>query len=129
MRVTAGSVLITAMLAAGCASGGTTGGGGGDRNKITSEQLARVPANNAYEAIRVLQPQWLDSRGANSIGAGAATTAIVFVDGTRGGDLEFLRSVPINTLAEIRFLSPGEASARYGMGLPRGVIELVSKGR
>ena len=120
-------LLVATVIAAGCASAGRSAGG--DRNRITSEQLARVPAQNAYEAIRVLQPQWLDSRGVTSITDPTPTSAVVFLDGTRAGDLEFLRTIPLNTLSEIRYLTPGEASTRYGMGLQRGVIDLVSKGR
>jgi hypothetical protein len=39
-----------------------------------------------------------------------------------------LRSFSLTALAEIRYHSPGQASNRFGMGLPRGVIELISKG-
>jgi hypothetical protein len=119
--------LIASLVVAGCASGGRAGTS--DRNRITAEQLANVTAANAYEAIRILQPQWLDSRGVTSVTDATPSTAVVFIDGTRAGDLEYLRSVPLNSLAEMRFLTPGEAGTRYGMGLQRGVIELISKGR
>jgi hypothetical protein len=129
MHTTVRFLLIAAIAVSGCASAGTPSGGS-DRNRITTEQLARIPAANAYEAIRTLQPQWLDSRGVISADPSARpTTAIVFIDGTRAGDLEYLRGVPINTLSEIRYLTAGEASTRYGLGLDRGVIELISKGR
>ena len=121
------NVALATLLTAACASSGRSGQA--DRNRITTDQLASVAVGNAYDAIRNLQPQWLDSRGARSLTDMTPATAVVFMDGTRAGELEFLRSVPINTLAEIRFLPPGEASARYGMGLQRGVIELISKGR
>lgn len=121
------NVALATLLTAACASSGRSGQA--DRNRITTDQLASVAVGNAYDAIRNLQPQWLDSRGARSLTDMTPATAVVFMDGTRAGELEFLRSVPINTLAEIRFLPPGEASARYGMGLQRGVIDLISKGR
>ena len=127
MRTVASLLLITALATAGCASGGGTGTNA-DRNRITTEQLAKVTANNAYEAIQILQPQWLDDRGPTSVTNNEPTTAVVFMDGTRVGGLEYLRSVPITTLGEIRFLTAGVAGARYGMGLPRGAIELISKG-
>jgi hypothetical protein len=126
MKAALAKLAITTLLAA-CASAGSSLKA--DRNRITGDQLARVSVGNAYDAILRLQPQWLDSRGSRSITDRTPATAIVFMDGARGGELEFLRAVPINTLAEIRFLPPGEASARYGMGLQRGVIELISKGR
>jgi hypothetical protein len=129
MQATVRFGLIAALIATGCASAGNTGSNT-DRNRITAEQLARLPASNAYEAVRTLQPQWLDSRGVISMDPAAKpTTAVVFIDGTRAGDLEFLRTIPINTLSEIRYLNAAEASTRYGMGLDRGVIELIGKGR
>lgn len=130
MRTTVRFLLIALLLSTGCASGGTSSGGSSERNRITSEQLARVTASNAYEAIRQLQPQWLDSRGVISSAPNATPTyATVYQDGSRVGDLEYLRTVNINVLAEIRYLPPGEASTRFGMGHDRGVIELISKGR
>jgi hypothetical protein len=130
MRTTVRFLLIASLLSSGCASGGTSGGGSSERNRITGEQLARVTASNAYEAIRQLQPQWLDTRGViSSSSTGAPTYATVYQDGSRIGDIEYLRTVNINVLAEIRYLPPGEASTRFGMGHDRGVIELISKGR
>ena len=127
MKTALRNVAIATLLTAACASSGRSGQA--DRNRITTDQLASVAVGNAYDAIRNLQPQWLESRGARSLTDMTPATAVVFMDGARAGELEFLRSVPINTLAEIRFLPPGEASARYGMGLQRGVIDLISKGR
>jgi hypothetical protein len=49
----------------------------------------------------------------------------VFVDGTLMGDLDFLRTVHVRDIEEIRFWTPGEASVRYGMGYPRGIIEVI----
>jgi hypothetical protein len=132
MRKSFRFVLIAAALSAACASGGTGGAGGGssERNRITAEQLARVTASNAYDAIRILQPQWLDSRGVTSSAPDATPTfATVYQDGSRVGGLDYLRNINLNVLAEIRYLPPGEASARFGMGHDRGVIELISKGR
>jgi hypothetical protein len=97
-----------------------------DRNKITAQQLARITADNAYDAVRLLQPQWLEDRGANTFN-GPPATAVVFIDGARVGDLEHLRNVQINSVSEIRYLTSGEASNRYGMGLARGVIEVITK--
>src|SRR5262245_24077942 len=126
MYARAASVLLALSIAA-CASAGVTGERS-SRNRITSEQLSRLTADNAYEAVRRLQPQWLEGRGPSSVSDPNPATAMVYLNGSRAGDLEFLRTVPLTTLQEIRYWAPGEASARFGMGLPRGVIELISKG-
>ncbi|MGH7459528.1 MAG: hypothetical protein ACREMA_00690 [Longimicrobiales bacterium] len=120
---------LCALLVSGCASAGGRRAPAVDRDRITAEQLARVPADNAYEAIRNLQPQWLEGRGPASVTDPTPATAVVYVDGNRVGDLETLRSFSLTSLSEIRYHPPGQASSRFGMGLPRGVIELISKGR
>jgi hypothetical protein len=119
-------VLVISLLCSACASAGA--GGASDRNRITQEQLTSTTAQNAYEVVRLLQPQWLDTRGPTSVTEPTPATATVYIDGSRAGDLDYLRTVNINTLAEIRYWPPGEASARFGMGHLRGVIELISKG-
>jgi hypothetical protein len=121
-------VLLLALTTASCAPGVTTGAGS-SRNRITTEQLERVTADNAYDAVRILQPQWLEGRGPSSVTNANPTMATVYINGSRAGDIEFLRTVQLTTLAEIRYWTAAEASSRFGMGLPRGVIELISKGR
>jgi len=49
----------------------------------------------------------------------------VYMNGSRVGDLEYLRDVYTIDVAELRYWEPGEAGARFGMGNPRGVIEIV----
>src|SRR5262245_40572167 len=97
-----------------------------ERNRITAAQLEKITANNAYDAVRLLHPEWMDNRGVNTINA-EPTTAAVYVDGSRVGDLEYLRNVQLNSIAEIKYLNAAEASNRYGMGLARGVIEVITK--
>ena len=127
MKRVRGMLLIVTLAAAGCASSSAAPNAPrGDRNKITAQQLARITADNAYDAIRLLQPQWLTERGPNSINAPPAS-AVVFIDGSRAGDIDNLRSVLVSTVVEIRYLNSGEASNRYGLGLSRGAIEVTTK--
>jgi hypothetical protein len=126
------SFILLTLATLGCASGTAsksstpTSTPNRDRNRITAEQLARITANNAYEAIQQLQPQWLADRGINTIN-GPKETAVVYVDGSRFGDLDNLRGMQLSNVAEIRYLTSAEASNRYGMGLTRGVIEVITK--
>ena len=135
MTFTRRAFILLSLATLGCASGtatksstpGTPGSTPNrDRNRITAEQLTRITANNVYEAVQQLQPQWLADRGTNTIN-GPKETAVVYIDGARFGDLENLRGMQLNNVAEIRYLTSAEASNRYGMGLPRGVIEVTTK--
>ncbi len=111
----------------GCASSATGGGAGSSRDTITREQIAETQAITAYDAIRTLHPQWLRSRGqTNSAIDPRQLTPTVYLDGTRMGGLEVLAVYQARDIFEIRFLDQGRAGIRYGMGFPRGIIEIVS---
>src|SRR5262245_53578380 len=98
-----------------------------DRNRITAAQLEKITANNAYDAVRLLHPEWMEVRGINSTSNPVPVTAAVFIDGSRMGDLESLRNVQLNGISEIKYLTAAEASNRYGMGLARGAIEVITR--
>ena len=112
-------------VAAACAS---TGAGGANRDVITAAQIAGTQAQNVHEAIERLQPQWLTNRGATSLTDPTPTEASVFMDGMQVGTIEYLKTVPVIDIAELRYFPAGPASARFGMGHQRGVIEIVRKG-
>jgi hypothetical protein len=123
------TLFIAAMvipLAMACAP--RAGGPASSRDLITAAQIARTQAQNAYEAIEQLQPQWLTSRGVTSLTDDTPTEASVFQDGMQVGRLEYLKTVNVIDVAELRYYAAGPASARFGMGHQRGVIEIVRKG-
>ncbi|MCY4645553.1 MAG: hypothetical protein OXE73_01520 [Gammaproteobacteria bacterium] len=109
----------------GCASTGS--GPGTSRNLITRAQIEESQAITAYDVIRALHPQWLRARG-QTVGLANATpvTPTVFMDGTRMGELDVLNAYQVRDIEEIRYLDPGRAASRYGMGYPRGIIEIIS---
>jgi len=37
------------------------------------------------------------------------------------------RHLRIETITEIRYLSPSDATTRYGTGYPAGIIEIITK--
>jgi hypothetical protein len=46
----------------------------------------------------------------------------VVIDGIRVGDPTELGHIPIAIVQEIRFLDPGSATVRYGLGFTAGAI-------
>ena len=110
----------------GCASSASSGPGS-SRDLITREQIAETQAITAYDAIRTLHPQWLRSRGQTAAAADpTALTPTVYLDGTRMGGLDVLAVYQVRDIFEIRYLDQGRAGIRYGMGFPRGIIEIIS---
>ena len=127
MRTKLWIVAMLLPLITACASGGAAGTRE-SRDLITAAQIARTNAQSAYEAIEQLQPQWLTSRGVTSITDDTPTEASVFQEGMHVGRLEYLKTVNVIDIAELRYYPAGPASARFGMGHQRGVIEIVRKG-
>lgn len=109
----------------GCASTTTQSGANREaRNLLTYEQLTATNRENLYEAIEKLRPDWLTSRGPTSVTDPTPVVPSVYMNGTMLGRAEYLRGMRVLDVTEVRYWEPGPASARFGMGHPRGVIEL-----
>ncbi len=97
---------------------------------LTSAELQRVPGRTLEEAIRQLRPEYLSTNSAESVITGGDPRPVVYLDNTLVGTVDALRTIPIGTVTEIRFLRPSAAHDWFGAMCPcdRGVI-LVSTSR
>jgi hypothetical protein len=98
---------------------------------LTAEEIstANVDRGSAYDAISRLRPNWM-TRGTKSFDPPRTEFPIVFLGGNRYGEIETLRNLSADQIAEIRFYSPAEAGGRFGMqGGLSGVIEVSLKKR
>jgi hypothetical protein len=131
------NLLVSFLVLGGCATGGTrtettgtssatTQRGGSD--VITAEELAKVGHYDLYAAINQLRPAFLVTRGASSLGVGAAPEVVqVYVDGVRRGDLQVLRQINAVDVKEVRHLSATDATQRFGTGNTMGAIVVTHK--
>lgn len=127
MRVTAAAVVMTYLLL-GCASATSQAGTGRESgNRLTQEQLAATNSENLYDAISKLCPEWLTSRGPRSVRDPTPTAPSVFMNGSMLGNADYLREMRVLDVTEVRYWEAGPAAARFGMGHPRGVIEVTRK--
>lgn len=86
---------------------------------LSADEIATMPARTAYDAVRLLRPQFLRwTRGPQD----SAHRLQVYVDGVRRGGVEELDGLPASLVLEIRFLSAPEATSFYGMGHPLGAL-------
>jgi hypothetical protein len=123
---------LVLFVAVGCASPATKPGSAsgtrtdsrGSANLITTEQIANAQAGSAYEVISRVQPSMLRQRRARA-GLADEAAVVVYVDAVRYGSVDALKSIPASSIEEIRYLSPIEATARYGQGHNGGVILVV----
>ena len=135
-RMLAGAVAL--FLVQGCASsgGGTTAAASESapsransrvsRSLITREELQEHNFENAYEAVESLRSNWLEGRGLQQSSA-SGTPVLVYLDQSRLGDVNELKTVPIRQVKSIRHLNGIEATARYGLEHVSGAIVVTTQ--
>lgn len=120
--------LATTCMVAGCSSATTQGRSArGNSTQLTQSELVASNADNLYDAVSKLRPEWLSSRGPASVTNSTPTSVDIYMNGTMLGKAEYLRDVRIQDVTDVRYWDAGQASARFGMGHPRGVIEITRK--
>lgn len=112
-------------LVVGCAGAATQGRSSGNGTTLSQAELARTNAGNVYDAIVKLQPEWLSSRGATSVTDATPTGVDVYMNGTFLGKADYLRDVRLQDVTGVKYWNAGQAAARFGMGHPRGVLEII----
>lgn len=105
------------------ASAGTRG----SRNLLTEADLMKSTARDALQAIQVLRPDWLRSRGSATSISGGVSEVVVYLNGQRFGGPEALTQFQPTALKEARYLSASEATNRFGTGHNHGAILLRTK--
>jgi hypothetical protein len=118
-------VLILVPFLQACASSGEAARPRGNPDLITRDQIEVASAQNAFELVRQVRPQWLRGRGPTSIQSGDVPLPIVYVGEMRHGELESLRVFELSALQELRYISATAATTRYGSGHSGGVIRVT----
>ena len=120
------ALVLLFLSAAACgARSGSNSGARADRNVITQEQIRQSRFNNAYEAVQALHGNWLQARGTDSFAR--PSTVIVYVDDTRMGGVETLRSITTASISYIRYYDGLAATGRWGMDHGQGVIYVSTR--
>lgn len=144
MRIASSVLALLVLVAAGCASGGaaaSTAGEGaeaqaarpvrGTLNLIPSAEVEAAGGDilNAYDLVYRLRPSMMRYRNqtAGSTSTGEVTGPVAYVDDVRLGALELLRTVMRASVKEIRFVSPTDATTRWGTGHSNGVVQVITK--
>lgn len=95
---------------------------------ITAEEIREVLAMDAYEAVRLLRPQWLVPRPPNIFGQHPSEVMAVYLDDFHLGGVEELKGLNALDIELIRFVRTAEATTRWGPGNPYGAIQVVTRG-
>jgi hypothetical protein len=119
-----------------------------DRRLVTAEEIAGAQADNAYQAVETLRPEYfrraerpqsvhggerMTSRSGSPRNLSAASAFVpnaaavglrVFLDGSEVGDAQQLRQIPAHLVAEIRYLSGSEAQIELGPRYAGGILRV-----
>lgn len=135
VRTAALSVLLAAAQA--CASSGGTKPDvqQSSRDRVTSIEISSTPGSNAYDLVSRLRPQWLKASGMASIGGGTGSrtssqVTLVYLDGSKIGELESLRSISSTGIKSMEWISSTRAPIVFtdiGSDAVNGVISIKTK--
>ena len=117
--------LVLAALAGGCSAATGEGAGGPSRsggNDLTGEEVRQSTAENLHDAIRQLRPRWLRPRGRASFTAPESTIPVVYANDIQYGSIDALYSIHVNDVTHVRYMSPADATTRFGTGHAGGTI-------
>jgi hypothetical protein len=122
----------TTMFSLACASGGTHNISESSRDKVTSIEIDATPASSAYDLVNRLRPQWLRQGGTGSIGGGSiqSLVTLVYLDGSRIGTLEALRSISASGIRTMEWIPATRAAVvltDVGSDAINGAISLRTK--
>ena len=103
------------LSAAACASRPTTGATvrSGSTDFITQAEIEATPASNAYDLVVRLRPRWLQQgqrTGSISGGTIATQAVLVYLDGSRIGTIEALRSISVGDFKSLQWYDAIRAS-------------------
>jgi|GEM_PF-939202 len=114
------------------------------RDMITQEQVDAAQVATAYDLVQTLHPEWLRTRGTNSFSEGskvlgalddkgtplivAGTDAlVVYMNDARLGGPEMLRQIAAFDVGTVSYLTPAEATYRWGMNHSHGAIWVTTR--
>ncbi|MFW6199734.1 MAG: hypothetical protein ACOC8K_04095 [Gemmatimonadota bacterium] len=120
------TALLVSLAATGCASTGSSSESGRNPDVIASEELrgTQIESENAYNAVQRLRPTWLRARGSSF--SGGRELPVVFVDGTRFGEIDALRSLNVSDIVQMEYVDSRDATTRFGTGYPAGAIMVTT---
>lgn len=124
-------LLLVVLLAAGCGArapqdAAVAPSAARSSNVITREEIADSGLTNMHEVIERLRPNFLRSRGPNSI-MQQTEQVVVYLDDVYGGDVGMLRSIDANTVRRVEFVSGPDTGFRFGRNHSSGAIHIVTR--
>lgn len=89
---------------------------------ITHDQMVEANYASVYDAVAALRSMWLQPRGPDSFIA--PSIVWVYIDGSRVGDVDVLRTIQPRLVNTVRFYDGPSATSRWGVDNAAGVIHV-----
>jgi hypothetical protein len=99
--------------------------GGGD--VISEQDIARIHANTAYDAVARIHANFFSHRGQTSLLGTSNPDPNVYLDDVFLGPVVQLKGIPAGDVSTIRLYRAGQAMVKFGAGNMGGVIEVYTK--
>lgn len=123
-KLVRGSLGLLLLAATGCVTPGVAPVLPGRPDLLTEEQLREDSHATVYEVVQNLRPNWLRTRGRDSIMLEGRIQ--VYVDNIRYGDVGALQQIPTISVYYVRWYDGITASGRWGLNHGNGVIYVAT---
>jgi hypothetical protein len=77
---------------------------------ITSVEVTATPVANVYDLINRLRPQWLRTQTGSIRSNTRSQVVVVYLDDTRIGDVQSLRTISTSGVASLRYYDAASAA-------------------
>lgn len=115
------------------------GGGGGPATGVAERggpdfipraELEGYRGESAYSTVELIRRRWVRPQRSSGTAFGRDPVyARVVIDGSSRQQLGDLRSINVDGIENMRYMSPVDATTKYGTGFSGGVIEVTTRGR
>ena len=94
---------------------------------LLADEIAEAAVLTAAEAVERCRPQWLHTRGSPTFESPDGSPPRVYLDGVRQDSLRELERIRAEVVERMEFMSPSDATNRYGTGHTGGAILVTTR--
>ena len=96
------------------------------REVITASEIVAARVTDVYQAVAQLRPEFLNRRSVEPMAPWRQGAIAVYLNEMPIGGEESLRSIPLEEVRQIRFMTKTQAEFRWGKPFPRGAIVVTT---
>lgn len=120
-------VLLAGPVVSSCSRHTVSQSGNARTNVITREDIERVHARSALDAVQRYRSDVLVRKAPSSVLLDKRPYPVVFLNDQELGQIDELRNVPADEVEEIRIHTGPEATTKWGSRFGGGVIQIISR--